>query len=67
MTTPDRSPLGDAADADVVEQRRSIDAVDDDAWSDVQRLLPDRGSEASEADLLEQAIAVPEDESELDR
>lgn len=67
MTTPDRSLLGDAAEADVAEQRRSIDAADDDAWDDAQRVLLDRGAEASEADLIEQTIAVPEDESELDR
>jgi hypothetical protein len=67
MTTPDPDPLGAAAEADVVDQHVSIDGVDDDAWSDAQRVSADRDWQASEADLIDQAIAVPEDESESDR
>jgi hypothetical protein len=60
-------PFGDAAEADVVDQHLAIDGVDDDAWSDAQRVSADRDWQASEADLIEQAIAVPEDESEQER
>jgi hypothetical protein len=65
MTTPDRSPLSDAAEADVVEQLTPVTAAEgDDTWSDVERVSGDR--EASEADLIEQAIEVPDDD-EFDR
>jgi hypothetical protein len=67
MTTPDPNSLGDAAEADVVDQHLAIDGVDDDAWSDAPRIAADRDWQASEADLIEQAIVVPEDESESDR
>lgn len=67
MTTPDRDPLGAAAEADVAEQRVPIDNTDDDSWSDAQRVSEDRDWQASEADLIEQAIPVPEDERESDR
>ncbi|NVN48358.1 hypothetical protein [Mycolicibacterium hippocampi] len=70
MTTPDPSPLGDAAEADVADladQHRPIDDVDSDAWPDAQRVSSDRDWQASEADLIEQAIEVPLDESEPDR
>ncbi len=67
MTTPDPNPLDDAAEADVVDQQLAIDGVDDDVWSDAQRVSADRDWQASEADLIEQAIVVPEDESESDR
>ena len=65
MTTPDRSPLGDAAEADVVEQLTPVTGADgDDTWRDVERVSGDR--EASEADLIDQAIEVPDDD-EFDR
>ena len=64
MTTPDPNPLGEAAEADVVDEHLSID---EDAWSDAQRVSADRDWQASEADLIEQAIAVPEEEAERDR
>ena len=67
MTTPDPNPLDDAAEADVVDQHLAVDGVDDDVWSDARRVSADRDWQASEADLIDQAIAVPEDESELDR
>ncbi|AFM17617.1 hypothetical protein Mycch_2856 [Mycolicibacterium chubuense NBB4] len=67
MTTPDRSPFGDATEADVVEQRIPVDDVDDDAWRESERVSEDRDWEASEADLIEQAIDVPDDGTEFDR
>ena len=70
MTTPDPSPLGDATEADVADladQHRAVDDVDADAWPDAQRVAADRDWQADEADLIEQAIAVPLDESEPDR
>lgn len=65
MTTPDRSPLGDAADADVAEQRTPV--VDEEALLDPQSVGDGRDWQASEADLIEQATAVPDDDSEFDR
>lgn len=67
MTTPDGSPFGDAAEADVVEQSVPIDDTEDDPWRDAQRIGDDRGWQASEADLLEQATPVPDDDQEFDR
>ncbi|MGD9619404.1 MAG: hypothetical protein AB7G47_03840 [Mycolicibacterium sp.] len=62
MTTPDHSALGDAAEADVAEQLRPVDDIDDDVSLDAERVSVDRDWEASEADLIEQATAVPADE-----
>ncbi|WP_200828144.1 hypothetical protein [Mycobacterium sp. 3519A] len=42
-------------------------AEDDDTWLEADRVATGRGWEANEADLIEQAIAVPDDESEFDR
>lgn len=69
MTTPDRDPLPDAAEADVVEQLTpaAADGVDDDTWRDAERVSGDRDSEANEADLIEQAIEVPDDDADFDR
>lgn len=67
MTTPESSPHGDADEADVVDQRRPIDDVDGDVWNEAQRVSADRDWQASEADLIEQAIVAPLDESEPDR
>jgi hypothetical protein len=68
MTNPEGAAFGDdAAEADVVEQRIPIDVSDEDTWQDAARLTGVRDWEASEADLIEQAIAVPDDESEFDR
>ncbi len=67
MTTPDRSPFGDAAEADVVEQRIPVDDVDEDSWRDAQRVGDDLDWQAGEADLIEQATPVPEDEPGFDR
>ena len=40
---------------------------EDDTWQDAARVATARDWEASEADLIEQAIAVPDDDSEFDR
>lgn len=66
MTTPDDSPLDAAAEADVADQRLPVDDGGADAWRDAKQVSEDRDWQASEADLIEQAIAVPEDEPEPD-
>jgi hypothetical protein len=68
MTSPDGSVLGDgASEADVAEQLIPIEVSDEDTWRDAARVMGARDWEASEADLIEQAIAVPGDDSEFDR
>ncbi|KWX66583.1 hypothetical protein [Mycobacterium sp. NAZ190054] len=67
MTTPDRSSFGDAPEADVVEQLTPVADVDEETWPDAQRVGADRDWQATEADLIEQSIPVPEDETEFDR
>ena len=71
MTTPDPSPFGDAAEADVVEQQTPLVDVEDPeggAWrDDSERVADDRDWEANEADLIEQAIDVPDDDADFDR
>jgi hypothetical protein len=68
MTTPDSSEFSDdAPEADVFEQLRAVDVSDEDTWRDAARVATARDWEASEADLIEQAIAVPDDDSEFDR
>ena len=68
MTNPDGGALGDdAAEADAVEQLIPIDAGDEDTWQDAARVTRARDWEANEADLIEQAIAVPDDDAECDR
>jgi hypothetical protein len=68
MTSPDGSVLSDgASEADVAEQLTPIEVSDEDTWRDAARATGARDWEASEADLLEQAIAVPDDDSEFDR
>ena len=67
MTTPQRSGFDDAPEADVAEQLIPILADDEDTWRDAARVTRARGWEADEADLIEQAIAVPDDDSEFDR
>jgi hypothetical protein len=51
----------------VVEQLRPVDVSDEDTWRDAARVTSARDWEASEADLIEQAIAVPDDDSDFDR
>jgi hypothetical protein len=68
MTNPDGREFGDdAPEADVVEQLIPIDVTDEDTWRDAARVASARDWEASEADLIDQAIAVPDDDSEFDR
>lgn len=68
MTKPDgRHHLDDAAEADVAEQRQSIDVRDEDTWGEAARVATARDWQADEADLIEQAIAVPDDDSEFER
>ena len=40
---------------------------DDDTWQEAERVTTERDSEANEADLIEQATVVPDDDSEFDR
>jgi hypothetical protein len=40
---------------------------DDDTWRDAARVTTARDWEANEADLIEQAMDVPDDDSEFDR
>jgi hypothetical protein len=68
MTNPGGSDFADdAPEADVVEQLIPIDVSDEDKWRDAARVTSAREGEASEADMIEQAIAVPDDDSEFDR
>jgi hypothetical protein len=68
MTNPVGSEFGDdAPEADVAEQLIPIDVTDEDTWRDAARVASARDWEASEADLIDQAIAVPDDDSEFDR
>ena len=68
MTSPDGNELSDdASEADVAEQLSPVEVSDEDPWREVARVTGARGSEASEADLIEQAIVVPDDDSEFDR
>jgi hypothetical protein len=68
MTNPDGSEFGDdAPEADVAEQLIPIEVSDEDTWRDAARVTSARNWEASEADLIDQAIAVPDDDSEFDR
>jgi hypothetical protein len=57
----------DTPEADVAEQLIPIDAPDEDTWRDAARVTTARDWDANEADLIEQAIAVPDDDSEFDR
>jgi hypothetical protein len=68
MTNPDtRGFADDAPEADAVEQLIPLDTGDEDTWRDAARVSSARDWEANEADLIEQAIAVPDDEAEFER
>ena len=68
MTHPDGTEFGaDAPEADVVEQLSAIDVTDEDTWHDAASVSSARDWQASEADLIDQAIAVPQDDAEFDR
>ena len=68
MTSPDRPSFGEETpEADVAEQRIPVDGSDADTWQDAARVTSARDWEANEADLIEQAIEVPDDDLEFDR
>jgi hypothetical protein len=68
MTDPEGRTFGDdTPEADVAEQLIPVDARDEDTWRDAARVTTSRDWDANEADLIEQAIAVPDDDSEFDR
>jgi hypothetical protein len=68
VTEPDGRSLGEETpEADAVEQRISVDAGDDETWREAARVTTARDWDANEADLIEQAIAVPDDDREFDR
>jgi len=67
MTKPGGEFGDDAPEADVIEQLRSTDVSEEDTWRDAARVASARDWEANEADLIEQAIAVPDDDAEFDR
>jgi hypothetical protein len=68
MTKPEGAAFDDEApEADVVEQHTPVDLSDEDTWLDTDRVADARDSEANEADLIDQAIVVPEGDSEFDR
>jgi hypothetical protein len=50
-----------------VTNPRESDSADDDTWRDAARITNARDWDANEADVIEQAIAVPDDDSEFDR
>jgi hypothetical protein len=54
-------------EADVAEQRVPAQPSDEDTWRDAGHITMVRDWEASEADLIEQAIAVPDDDRDFDR
>ncbi len=68
MTRPGGPDSGEPApEADVAEQRTPVDAADDDTWRDADHITEEREWEASEADLIEQAIEVPLTDDDFDR
>lgn len=71
MTRPDGLSVGEETpEADVAEQLIPVEADDeDDTWQDADRVTTATGWDANEADLIEQAIAVPQqdDEGDFDR
>jgi hypothetical protein len=64
MTNPEGTEFGppeaDAPEADAPE-------ADEDKCSDAARVASARDWQASEADLIDQAITVPQDDAEFDR
>lgn len=70
MTNPDGLEFTEAApEADVAEQRVPVAPDEPDTWTDATRITEARDWDASEADLVEQALEVPlpDDEADFDR
>ncbi|WP_197377350.1 hypothetical protein [Mycolicibacterium baixiangningiae] len=71
MSTPNGPVFDDEApEADVVEQLTPVDVDDEEVGGlDAARVSVSRNWDANEADLIEQAIAVPlsEDDPDFDR
>ena len=68
MTGPDRPSFGEETpEADVAEQHTPVNEDDEDTWRDAGRVTTARDWDANEADLIEQAIAVPDDDIDFDR
>ncbi|WP_193048061.1 hypothetical protein [Mycolicibacterium baixiangningiae] len=71
MSTPNGPVFDDEApEADVVEQLIPVDVDDEEVGGlDAARVSVSRNWDANEADLIEQAIAVPlsEDDPDFDR
>ena len=69
MTNPDGLSLGDdTPEADVVEQLIPVEDGDEDEWLEASRVTSAKDWEASEADLIDQAIVVPlPDDPDLER
>ncbi len=57
----------DVPEADVAEQLIPVDASEEDNELDFARVRVSGELDANEADLLEQAIAVPDDDEDFDR
>jgi hypothetical protein len=67
VTEPGRSFGEETPEADAAEQRIPVDDGDADTWQDAARVTTARDWEANEADLIEQAIALPDDDRDFDR
>lgn len=66
MSTPDGLAFGDAIpEADVADQQTPVDPGDEDTWHDAAEISAERTWEANEADLVDQAIAVPLPDDDL--
>jgi hypothetical protein len=68
MTHPEGLTFGEESpEADVVEQLTPVEDRDDDTWRDADRVTAAKDWDATEADLIEQAIDVPDDEADFER
>ena len=67
MTRPEDAFEDEAPGDDVAEQLIPVDAGDDEAALEAVPVSISRDSEASEADLIDQSIAVPLADDEFDR
>ena len=67
MTRTEDAFEDEAPGDDVAEQLIPVDAGDDEAALEAVPVSISRDSEASEADLIDQSIAVPLAEDEFDR